>query len=143
MKKERIDLGHGKVEVFKDLNLIYLNVFGEYRDDDAMTMTEYLEGFFQEAGGETVRVWDSRNISETGFQLTSEGTDRFAEWSREMRKKWPDNVAYMIGDNPLIFGVSRMYEMKTSDNDASIRCVQSIDELPENIKARIFNFLEN
>ena len=143
MEKEIIDLGHGKVEVFKDGHLIYLNVVGEYTDDDAIRMTEYLEGFFTESCGKTVRVWDSRNISETGFKLTSEGTDRFADWSRDMRKKWPDNVAYMIGDNPLIFGVSRMYELKASDNDASIRVVQRIDELPEKIKERIFKFLEN
>ena len=141
MEKEIIDLGHGKIEVVKDGHLIYLNVVGEYTDDDAIRMTEYLERFFTEKGGKTVRVWDSRNISETGFKLTSEGTDRFAEWSREAKKKWPDNVAYMIGDSPLIFGVSRMYEIKASDNDASIRVVHNLNELPENVKSRIFSFL--
>jgi len=137
MKRETVDLIHGIIEVLIDGNLIYLNVFGEYTDDDIMAMTEYLEKFFTEVGGPTIRVWDSTNISEGGFKLTSKGTDKFAEWSIRIKKKWPGNVAYLIGDKPLKYGMSRMYEMKASDNDSSIIVVHSIDELPENLKERI------
>ena len=137
MKRETIVLGNGRIEVLIDGNLIYLNIFGEYTDDDVIALTKYLEKFFAEIDGPTIRVCDGTNIPEDGFKLTAKGTDKFAEWSRRIKKKWPDNVAYLIGDKPLKYGVSRMYAIKASSDDLSIIAVHSIDELPENIKERI------
>ena len=137
MKRETIKLVNGSVKVLLDGDLIYLDVFGEYTDDDAIVMTKFLENLFIEIGGPTIRVWDGTNMSKNGFKLTSEGTDKFAEWSRRMNKEWPGNIIYFIADKPLKYGVSRMYEMKASDDNVNIKVVHGIDELPDSIKARI------
>jgi len=137
MKTETIDFGHGRVEVSIDGNLIYFRVFGEYTDDDVMLMTQYMEKLFTEIGGPTIRIWDATNIPEGKFKLTSEGTDRFREWSEMIKKKWPHNVVYMIAPSPLAYGVSRMYELKASSEDMSITVVRNIDELPNPIRERI------
>ena len=41
MRKETIDFGHERIEVSKDGNLIYINLFGEYTNDDAISITIY------------------------------------------------------------------------------------------------------
>jgi hypothetical protein len=138
MKKETIDLGHGRIEVHLDGNFVYLNVFGEYTDDDAIAMTQYLENLFTSMDGPIIRVWDGTNIPENGFKLTTESTERFAEWSYKVKQKWPDNVTYMIADAPVKYGISRMYAIRASMNNSDVIVVHSIDELPENIKERIF-----
>ncbi|MEJ2688712.1 MAG: hypothetical protein P8130_01930 [Deltaproteobacteria bacterium] len=137
MKNERIDLGHVEIDVLKNGNLIYLNVYGEFTDDDVIAMTKYLENFFDEISGPTIRVWDSTNISSDQFKITAKGTDQFNQWSGRMKKKWPGNIAYLIADKPLSFGISRMYELKTSDHDLPIIVLRNFDKLPDNIKARI------
>lgn len=137
MKSERIDLGHGKIKVSKNGNLVYFNVLGAITDDDIMAMTKYLENFFDEISGPTVRIWDSTNISSDQFKISPKGTDLFNQWSERMKKKWPGNIAYLIADTPLSFGISRMYELKTSDHDLFIKVLHNFDELPDNIKARI------
>ena len=137
MKNERIELGHVEINVLKNGNLIYLNVYGEFTDNDIMAMTKYLENFFDEIRGPTVRIWDSTNISSDQFKLTPKGTDLFNQWSERMKKKWPGNIAYLIADTPLSFGISRMYELKTSDHDLFIKVLHNFKELPDNIKARI------
>ena len=93
MKRETIDLGHGKIEVLINGSLIYLDVHGEYTDDDVLTMTKYLENFFDAIGGSTIRIWDSTNIPSDQFKLTAQGTDLFKQWSEKMKNKWPGNVA--------------------------------------------------
>lgn len=55
---------------------------------------------------------------------------------------WPGNVAYLVGNGLLKYGMSRMYEMKASDKDFSVIVVNSVDELPENIKERIIRYSE-
>ena len=69
--------------------------------------------------------------------LTFKGIDLFRNWAETIKQKWPGNVAYFIGDKPLIYGMSRVYEIKTSDERMPIYVVNNFDDLPENIKARI------
>ena len=137
MQQETIDLEHGEIKVLKNGNLIYLDVCGEYTDEDVLAMTKYLENFFDEIGGPTIRIWDSTNIGADQFKITTKGTDAFNQWSEKMKKKCPGNVAYLIADKPLSFGISRMYELKASDHDLPIKVVHSFDELPDDIKKRI------
>ena len=138
MKRETIDLKHGRLEVLIDGNFIYIKMFGEYTDNNAVAMTKYLENFFSEVGGSTIRVWDTTSLSKRGFKVTAKGIERFVEWSREITMKWPENVVYMVSNSPFKYGLSRMYELQASDINSSVIVVHSIDELPENIKNRIF-----
>ena len=71
------------------------------------------------------------------YKLTPKGIDKLDSWADEAKKKWPSNVAYIIGAPDLIFGMSRMYELKTSDDSMPINVVKSVDELPEELKIRI------
>ena len=137
MKKETIRLDHGQVEVLVEGNLVYLNVFGEYTDGDALAMTKYLDRLFTEMDGPVTRVWDSTNIPEGGYKLTSHGTDEFAAWSRKIREKWPQSMVYLIANRPVIYGVSRMYGFKASDDETSTVIVRSFAELPKDIRNRI------
>ena len=75
------------------------------------------------------------------FKLTSKGTYSFREWAERVKKKWPGNVAFFVGDNPLVYGVSRMYEMKTADDDMPVAVVKTFDELPDDIKKRITGYV--
>lgn len=77
MKRETIALEHRRLDVLIDDNLIYLNMFGEYTDNDAISMTKYLENFFSETGEPTTRVWDTTNLSKDGFKLTTQSIDKF------------------------------------------------------------------
>ena len=137
MKKETIGLDNGRVEVLIEGNLVYLNVFGEYTDGDALAMTKYLDRLFAEMEGPFIRVWDGTNISEGGYKLTSHGTDEFAAWARKIREKWPRSVAYLIANKPVIYGVSRMYGLKASNDETSTVVVHSRAELPKDIWKRI------
>jgi len=137
MKNETIDLGHGRIEVLINGNLIYFKVFGDFTNDDVLAMTGYLENFFKEAGGPTVRIWDSTNIAADQFKLNPKATNLLKQWSEGIKKKWPGNSAYLIADKPLIYGMSRMYELKVNDNYMPITVVREIDELPEYIRQRI------
>jgi len=96
-----------------------------------------LENFFDEAGDPTVRIWDSTNSATNQFKLNPKGTDLLKQWSEMKKKEWPGNAAYLIADKPLIYGMSRMYELKVNDNYMPITVVREIDELPEYIRQRI------
>ena len=143
MKKEIIDYGHGRIEVTKDDNLIYFKVYGEFTDADVLITTEYMESFFAEIGGPTIRIWDGTNINSDQFKITTKGTDQFVSWADSIKKKWPGNQAYFISDKPIIFGVSRMYELKAADNNMPMTVVKTFDELPDEIKDRILQKTES
>jgi len=139
MEKDTILLSHGSVEVLMNGNIIYMNVHGEYRDEDIPTVISYLDDFFNKINKPTIRIWNSTNITDGGFKLSPAGNATLLKWSRKTIRKWPDNIVYLIASKPVIFGLSRMYEMKSSLAGSAIIVLHNIDELPENIKSKIFS----
>ena len=137
MKTEVFNLKDGKVEVSQFENIIYFTVYGNFTDDDIVTLTKYTEDFFAKNNTPTIRIWDLTNMSAEQYNLTPAGIDRLDNWADEAKKKWPGNAAYIIGVPDLIFGMSRMYELKTSDNSMAINVIKSVDELPDKIKIKI------
>ena len=134
MKRETVALKNGSVEIYKEGNLIYLDVFGEYTDEDAIAMTAYLDQYFASINGPTIRVWDSTNIPQEGFLLSAKGTDHIARWTHGVKKQWPDNVSCLIGPTPLQYGVSRMYQIKASQDESDVIVVRDISELPAEVR---------
>lgn len=142
MKRETIDWGHGRAEILKEGSLIYLDVYGVFTDEDVLWMTHYLEGFFDEVGGPTTRVWNTEHISKGGYLVTPGGTDKLAAWAREARMKWPHNTAYLIATNALTYGTCRMYELKSNNRDSTMFVIESFDELPEELRDLILGGLK-
>ena len=58
-------------------------------------------------------------------------------WANKVKEKWPGSVSYIIGNTDFIFGMSRMYEMKTANDLMPINVVKSAADLPDEIKIRI------
>lgn len=137
MKTEVINLKNAKLDVAQFDNIIYFTVHGDFTDDDIEIVTKYTENFFAKHNAPTIRIWDLTNISAEQYKLTPEGIDRLKNWADKAKKKWPINTAYIIGVPNLIFGMSRMYELKTSDDSMPINVIKSVDELPDKIKIRI------
>ena len=140
MQRETIELEHGSLEMFIDGSFMYLNIFGEYTGKDAISVTKYLENLFDEIGDPAIRVWNTTNLPEDRFELITPNINILFEWSCRRRMERPDDVVYVINDNTIKDGKSGMYEPKAFFNDFSITVVKSIDELPENIKERIYAF---
>ena len=139
MQKETIEFEHGRVEVFIEGNLIYFNVFGEYAGKDALSVTKYLEKMLGETSESTIRVWDTTNLPKNRSELITPNISILFEWSRRRRIDRPDDVVYIINDNPVKDGASGMYDPVAFFEDFSLIVVNNIDELPENIKKRIHN----
>lgn len=137
MCKVNIESAHGRIEVMKDQDLIYLTVFGEFTDADVIRMTEYLDELYEEIGGPTIRVWDGTHLKTSQFKVTSQGTELLRIWAERKKMRFPNSAAYFISNEPHIFGVSRMYELKTADENMTVSVVKSFDELPEELKERI------
>lgn len=137
MERDIIDFGHGKIAVLKDGNLIYLTFYGEYTDNDAKELTRYLEDFFAEINVPTIRVHDGSNMTSEQYKLTPQGIDFLMNWANKVKEKWPGSVSYIIGNTDFIFGMSRMYEMKTANDLMPINVVKSAADLPDEIKIRI------
>ena len=140
VQKETIEFEHGRLEIFIDGSLMYLNIFGEYTGKDAISVTKYLENLFAETGDPPTRVWNTTNTPKDRFELITPNINILFEWSCRRRMKRPDDVVYIINDNPIKDGTSGMYEPGAFFNDFSMIVVKSIDELPENIKERIHCF---
>lgn len=138
METEIAHLKHGKIDVSKFENIIYFKVFGDLADDDTSVLTRLSEAFFDEINGPTIRIWDLTDMTADQYRLTPKGIDTLEKWADIAKKRWPGNVAYVIGKTDLIFGMSRMYEIKASDNLMSINAVKSFDDLPVEIKIRIW-----
>ena len=137
MKTEPINLTQGKIEALKVDNIICLSVYGNFIDDDLKAVTQYMDNFFAEINKPTIRIWDLTHMNADQYQLTPHGIDMLNHWADKAKKKWPGNVAYIIGEPNLIFGMSRMYEIKASDDLMRINVLKSFADLPEEIKIRI------
>ena len=139
MLNDTIRLPAGTVEVHIDGNLIYLEVFGTYTDGDVLTMTRYLEDCFARGEGLITRIWNGSRIDH--FLLTAQGTDMFRHWTENIKKKWPGQTVYLIAPTSLAYGMSRMYELKTSNELMGIHSLRSVNDLPGDIKARLRDIL--
>jgi len=60
-----------------------------------------------------------------------------SDWSKGVKARKPGSRAYFIAKEPLIFGVSRMYQMQSSDEAMDVIVLKSIDELPQEIRSKI------
>ena len=137
MERDIIDFGHGKIDALKDGNLIYLSFYGEYTDNDAKELTRYLEKFFAEINAPTIRINDGSNMTSEQYKLTPQGIDFLMSWANKVKEKRPGSVSYIIGNTDLIFGMSRMYEIRTANDLMPIQVLKSVDDLPGEIKIRI------
>jgi hypothetical protein len=135
--QETLDFNGGKVEVSVIDNVIYMKVVHFYNDDIAMAMTRYLDKVIDEIPNEPIRVWDSGDLSQKSFQLTSECIKAIAKWSDGVKSRRPGSKAYFIAREPLVFGISRMYQMLAGDDKMDVQVLKSIDELPKEIREKI------
>lgn len=137
MESDSITLKNGKVDILKNGNIAYFKVHGEYLDEDVFVVIKYLERFFDEVGGPTIRIFDATSLDETGYKLSPRGISSFKYWTEKVKMRWPGNVAYFIADKPSIFGMSRMYELQASDDLMPLHVVRKFDDLPEELKRKI------
>ena len=137
MKKETLKFGEGIVEITLIDNIIYMKTLCLYHDEIAMEMTRYLDKIIDQIPGNPIRVWDSTDLSSEFFKLTNECVKKIVNWSQKIKGKKPGSKAYFIAPEPLIFGISRMYEMQAKDEIMDVIVLNSIDELPKEIRAKI------
>jgi len=137
MVTETLTFGEGIVEVTVIDNVIYMRILHVYTDDMAMEMTHYLDKIIDRIPEKPIRIWDSSELPAGSFKLSGECVKSISDWSKGIKVRKPGSRAYFIAKDPLIFGISRMYEIQASDEAMDIMVLKSIDELPEEIRSKI------
>jgi len=137
MPTETLRFGEGTVQVTIIDNVIYVRVLHGYNDDMAIEMTRYLDKIIDHIPEKPIRIWDSSKLPAGSFKLSSQCVKFISDWSRGVKARKPGSRAYFIAKEPLIFGVSRMYQMQSSDEAMDVIVLKSIDELPHEIRSKI------
>lgn len=132
MADKTIRLTHGRVEISEYEDFFYFKHHGDYTDDDVIKVARYTEQLYCQGGQvPAIRIYDGTLID--NFMLTTQGINRFTQWADRAKQMWPKSTVYLITNNQLSFGMSRMFEIKASDNKMPIHVLHSLDELPGDI----------
>jgi hypothetical protein len=137
MATETLRFGEGTVEVTVNDNVIFMKTLGLYTDEMAMAMTRYLDRAIAAVPSNPVRIWDSSDLPAGSFRLSSECVKAISHWSRGIKEKRPGSKAYFIARDPLIFGVSRMYQLQAADENMDVIVLKRVEDLPPDLRARI------
>ena len=137
MKRQTLKFDECVIESILVDNIIYLKTLGIYTDNVAIKMTEYLDDVFSQIPSPPIRIWDSTDLPSECFKLSNECVKNIVGWSNKIKIKKPGSKSFFIAPKPLIFGVSRMYEIQASDARMDVKVLRSIDELPDEIREKI------
>ncbi|MDH4099285.1 MAG: hypothetical protein OEV28_01765 [Nitrospirota bacterium] len=137
MTSETLKFDKGIIEVTVVDNIIYMKVLHLYTDEMAIEMTRYLDKVFARISGNPVRVWDSSALSAESFKLSSQCVEQISNWSLRIKSQRPGSRVYFIAKESSIYGVSRMYALKAGNENMDVMVLRSIDELPQDIRAKI------
>jgi hypothetical protein len=137
MKKETLTFDECIINVILIENIIYLKTLGMYTDNAAIGMTKYLDNVISQIPGSPIRIWDASDLSSECFQLTTKCVQEIVKWSQKIKSARPGSKAFFIAPTPLIFGVSRMYEIQSSDDTMDVMVLKSFKELPKEIRAKL------
>lgn len=136
-KKETLKFGEWVVEVTLIDNIIYIKALNFFNDDIAIAITRYLDKIIEQIPDNPIRVWDSTCLSSGNFKVSIKCIQKIISWSQGIKSNKPGSKAYFIAPEPLIFGMSRMYELQASDETMVVHVIKSINELPIEIKEKI------
>ena len=137
MRKETLKFGECVIKVIIIDNIIYLKTLHNYTDKAAIEMTKYLDKVISQISHKPIRVWDSSDLSSECFRLTTECVTIIVEWSQKIKKEKPGSQSFFIAPTPVIYGMSRMYEIQANDHEMEIMVVKSIDDLPHEILSKL------
>ena len=137
MKKETINFGDRVVELTIVENVIHIKPMHYFDHELVTALGRRIDEIVEQVPGIPVRVWDSSCLLPGTFKVTQRGIDQMVLWSKRIQTTIPDSAAYFIAPDPLVFGMSRMYEMRAESEYLKVYVVRSIDELPDAIKEKI------
>ena len=137
METKNLTFGEGVVEVTIIDNIIYMKTLMLYTDEMAMEMTRYLDKIIDLIPSNLIRIWDSSHLPSECFKLTEQCVETIVRWSQGVKERSPDSRVYFIAQEPLIFGISRMYELQTNAETMNVTVLNSIDELPDDIRTKL------
>ncbi|OGT31866.1 MAG: hypothetical protein A2W28_03540 [Gammaproteobacteria bacterium RBG_16_51_14] len=137
MKKKTLKFGEGIIEVTVIDNIIYIKALHFFNDDIVTETIRYIDKIIKQIPHNPIRVWDSTCLSSKTFKVTSECIQNVVNWSQGIKSNKPGSKAFFIAPEPLIFGISRMYELQASDEKMDVQVIKNIDELPIEIREKI------
>ena len=137
MKRQTLKFDDCVIESILVDNIIYLKTSGIYTDNAAIKMTKYLDDVFSQIPSPPIRIWDSTDLPSECFKLSKECVKKIVDWSNKIKIMKPGSQSYFIAPKPLIFGVSRMYELQASDDKMDVKVLRKMDELPKKIREKI------
>ncbi len=137
MMRKTFDFDVGRAELSVNDNVIYIKTFGLYTDEIALEMTQHLDVVIDNIPEAPIRVWDSCELSSENFKLTKQGIEKIINWAKKIKDEKPGSQAYFIAHEPLIFGISRMYELQVSDEKMDVIVLKRLTDLPQKIQEKL------
>ena len=137
MKRQKLKFDECVIDSILVDNIIYLKTLGIYTDNVAIKMTKYLDDIFSQIPSPSIRIWDATDLPSECFKLSNECVKKIVGWSNKIKITNPGSQSFFIAPKPLIFGVSRMYELQAKDDKMDIKVLRSMDELPNEIREKI------
>lgn len=137
MPKTSLNITGTRIDITTVDNVILLQAFGPYTDEVALEVTQHIDSFVNQVPERPIRIWDARGIPDEEFLLSSDCVDKLVLWARDIQKRRPDAMAYLIGHSKISYGVGRMYAMRSHLEEEGIEVLRSLDDLPKEIREKL------
>ena len=137
MDTKTLTFGESVVEVTVIDNIIYIKALNLFTNETIKEMTRYLDTIIDSIPADLIRIWDSSQISSERFKVTSEFIKSITTWTEEVKERRPGSTVYFIAKEPAIYGSSRMYELRTRDENMDVIVLKDIDDLPSDIRIKL------